>query len=138
MHLGAPSLGLLDRASLSFLLHILPFPISPSKNQLSGQGLQIKYVIYYLLAMSIYLVKLISGIVNFFSIPSKYGVHGFPTLFLLNSTMRVRYHGNRSFESLGAFYSDVTGKAFDSQLFSFCGYGDLYYVDLIYLVVCFD
>ncbi|XP_022773145.1 5'-adenylylsulfate reductase-like 4 [Durio zibethinus] len=43
------------------------------------------------------------------SILSKYGVHGFPTLFLLNSMMRVRYHGNRSFESLGAFYSDVTG-----------------------------
>ncbi|OMO94345.1 Thioredoxin-like protein [Corchorus olitorius] len=43
------------------------------------------------------------------SILSKYGVHGFPTLFLLNSTMRVRYHGNRSFESLGAFYSEVTG-----------------------------
>ncbi|XVE95291.1 hypothetical protein REPUB_Repub02eG0083600 [Reevesia pubescens] len=43
------------------------------------------------------------------SILSKYGVHGFPTLFLLNSTMRVRYHGNRSFESLGAFYGDVTG-----------------------------
>ncbi|XP_022768344.1 5'-adenylylsulfate reductase-like 4 [Durio zibethinus] len=43
------------------------------------------------------------------SILSKYGVHGFPTLFLLNSTMRVRYHGNRSFKSLGAFYSDVTG-----------------------------
>ncbi|XVE60493.1 hypothetical protein DITRI_Ditri05aG0133500 [Diplodiscus trichospermus] len=43
------------------------------------------------------------------SILSKYGVHGFPTLFLLNSIMRVRYHGNRSLESLGAFYSDVTG-----------------------------
>ncbi|XWS21497.1 hypothetical protein CRYUN_Cryun30bG0059500 [Craigia yunnanensis] len=43
------------------------------------------------------------------SILSKYGVHGFPTLFLLNSTMHMRYHGNRSFESLGAFYSDVTG-----------------------------
>ncbi|XP_022739101.1 5'-adenylylsulfate reductase-like 4 [Durio zibethinus] len=43
------------------------------------------------------------------SILSKYGVHGFPTLFLLNSTMRVCYHGNRSFESLSAFYSDVTG-----------------------------
>ncbi|XWS25286.1 hypothetical protein CRYUN_Cryun27aG0056200 [Craigia yunnanensis] len=43
------------------------------------------------------------------SILSKYGVHGYPTLFLLNSTMRVRYHGNRSFEYLGAFYSDVTG-----------------------------
>ncbi|CAK7347153.1 unnamed protein product [Dovyalis caffra] len=43
------------------------------------------------------------------SILSKYGVHGFPTLFLMNSTMRVRYHGSRSVGSLVAFYSDVTG-----------------------------
>ncbi|GMY17294.1 5'-adenylylsulfate reductase-like 4 [Fagus crenata] len=43
------------------------------------------------------------------SILSKYGVHGFPTLFLLNSTMRVRYHGSRTYGSLVAFYSDVTG-----------------------------
>ncbi|KAF5740238.1 5'-adenylylsulfate reductase-like 4-like [Tripterygium wilfordii] len=43
------------------------------------------------------------------SILSKYGVHGFPTLFLLNSTMRVRYHGPRTLGSLIAFYSDVTG-----------------------------
>lgn len=43
------------------------------------------------------------------SILSKYGVHGFPTLFLLNSTMRVRYHGSRTLVSLAAFYNDVTG-----------------------------
>ncbi|KAI8002681.1 5'-adenylylsulfate reductase-like 4 [Camellia lanceoleosa] len=43
------------------------------------------------------------------SILSKYGVHGFPTLFLLNSTMRVRYHGSRTLGSLAAFYNDVTG-----------------------------
>ncbi|KAJ6791745.1 5'-adenylylsulfate reductase-like 3 [Iris pallida] len=43
------------------------------------------------------------------SILSRYGVHGFPTLFLLNSTMRVRYHGSRSINSLVGFYSDVTG-----------------------------
>ncbi|CAK9180864.1 unnamed protein product [Ilex paraguariensis] len=43
------------------------------------------------------------------SIFSKYGVHGFPTLFLLNSTMRVRYHGSRSLGSLVSFYGDVTG-----------------------------
>ncbi|KAG0476265.1 hypothetical protein HPP92_013106 [Vanilla planifolia] len=43
------------------------------------------------------------------SILSRYGVHGFPTLFLLNSSMRVRYHGSRSFNSLTAFYCDVTG-----------------------------
>ncbi|KAL4309618.1 hypothetical protein GQ457_01G027590 [Hibiscus cannabinus] len=43
------------------------------------------------------------------SILSKYGVHGFPTLFLLNSRMRIRYHGNRSVESVSAFYNDVTG-----------------------------
>ncbi|KAF6148712.1 hypothetical protein GIB67_019320 [Kingdonia uniflora] len=43
------------------------------------------------------------------SILSRYGVHGFPTLFLLNSTMRVRYHGSRTINSLVNFYSDVTG-----------------------------
>uniref|UniRef100_A0A6N2MIF5 Thioredoxin domain-containing protein n=1 Tax=Salix viminalis TaxID=40686 RepID=A0A6N2MIF5_SALVM len=43
------------------------------------------------------------------SILSKYGVHGFPTLVLLNSTTRVRYHGSRALGSLVAFYSDVTG-----------------------------
>ncbi|KAJ6841200.1 5'-adenylylsulfate reductase-like 3 [Iris pallida] len=43
------------------------------------------------------------------SILSRYGVHGFPTLFLLNSTMRVRYHGLRTINSLVGFYSDVTG-----------------------------
>ncbi|RZC89541.1 hypothetical protein C5167_027085 [Papaver somniferum] len=41
----------------------------------------------------------------------RYGVHGFPTLFLFNSTMRVRYHGSHGLSSLVAFYSDVTGKA---------------------------
>ncbi|KAL9258763.1 5'-adenylylsulfate reductase-like 4-like protein [Drosera capensis] len=43
------------------------------------------------------------------SILSKYGVHGFPTLFLLNSTMRVRFGGSRSFNSVSSFYSGVTG-----------------------------
>lgn len=43
------------------------------------------------------------------SILSKYGVHGFPTLFVLNSTMRVRYHGSRTLTSLVAFYTNVTG-----------------------------
>ncbi|OIS99514.1 PREDICTED: 5'-adenylylsulfate reductase-like 4 [Nicotiana attenuata] len=40
---------------------------------------------------------------------SKYGVHGFPTLFLLNSTMRIRYHGSRTLDSLIEFYSGTTG-----------------------------
>ncbi|KAL0917074.1 hypothetical protein M5K25_012115 [Dendrobium thyrsiflorum] len=43
------------------------------------------------------------------SILSRYGVHGFPTLLLLHSSMRVRYHGSRSISSLTAFYSNVTG-----------------------------
>ncbi|KAG6438155.1 hypothetical protein SASPL_103092 [Salvia splendens] len=43
------------------------------------------------------------------SILSKYGVYGFPTLILLNSTMRMRYQGSRTMESLIAFYGDVTG-----------------------------
>ncbi|CAN7046484.1 unnamed protein product [Brassica oleracea var. botrytis] len=40
---------------------------------------------------------------------SKYGVHGFPTLLLVNSTMRARYRGTRMLDSLVAFYTDVTG-----------------------------
>ncbi|KAJ8555572.1 hypothetical protein K7X08_013068 [Anisodus acutangulus] len=40
---------------------------------------------------------------------SKYGVHGFPTLFLLNSTMRMRYHGSRSLDSVIEFYGVSTG-----------------------------
>lgn len=43
------------------------------------------------------------------SILSKYGVHGLPTLFLLNSTMRVRYLGSRTLDSLVSFYGNVTG-----------------------------
>ncbi|KAK8967154.1 5'-adenylylsulfate reductase-like 3 [Platanthera guangdongensis] len=43
------------------------------------------------------------------SILSRYGVHGFPTIFLLHSSMRVRYHGSRSISSLTAFYTNVTG-----------------------------
>jgi len=46
------------------------------------------------------------------SIISRYGIHGFPTLFLLNSTMRVRYHGPRTVKSLAAFYTDVSGVLF--------------------------
>ncbi|KAG6402466.1 hypothetical protein SASPL_134660 [Salvia splendens] len=43
------------------------------------------------------------------SILSKYGVYGFPTLILLNSTMRMRYQGSRTMDSLISFYGDVTG-----------------------------
>ncbi|KAM0936326.1 putative Thioredoxin domain, 5'-adenylylsulfate reductase-like protein [Dioscorea sansibarensis] len=43
------------------------------------------------------------------SILSRYGVHGFPLLFLLNSTMGVRYRGSRAVSSLVTFYMDVTG-----------------------------
>nr|GMC56448.1 5'-adenylylsulfate reductase-like 4 [Ipomoea batatas] len=42
-----------------------------------------------------------------FSTLSKYGVSGFPTLFLVNSTMRFRYHGSRSLDSLVDFYGDL-------------------------------
>ncbi|XP_062220340.1 5'-adenylylsulfate reductase-like 3 [Phragmites australis] len=43
------------------------------------------------------------------SIMSRYGIHGFPTLFLLTSTMRVRYQGPRTVKLLAAFYTDVSG-----------------------------
>ncbi|KAL5558985.1 hypothetical protein UlMin_035196 [Ulmus minor] len=45
---------------------------------------------------------------------SKYGVHGFPAVFIINSTMRVRYHGSRTPSSLIAFYSGVTGISLES------------------------
>ncbi|XP_047322704.1 5'-adenylylsulfate reductase-like 4 [Impatiens glandulifera] len=41
---------------------------------------------------------------------SKYGVHGFPTLILMNSTLRMRYQGSRTLDSLTAFYIDFTGQ----------------------------
>ncbi|KAK9757609.1 hypothetical protein RND81_01G173600 [Saponaria officinalis] len=50
------------------------------------------------------------------SVLSKYGVHGFPTLLLLNSTMRVHYRGYRSLSSLVSFYSDITGMFFSVLL----------------------
>ncbi|KAI4389446.1 hypothetical protein MLD38_001674 [Melastoma candidum] len=43
------------------------------------------------------------------SILSKYGVHGFPTLFIMNSTLRDRYRGPRTLGSLIAFYNGFTG-----------------------------
>ncbi|PIN21776.1 Thioredoxin [Handroanthus impetiginosus] len=43
------------------------------------------------------------------SILSKYGVYGFPTLILLNSTMRMRYLGSRTLDSLISFYDEFTG-----------------------------
>ncbi|GMH00157.1 hypothetical protein Nepgr_001996 [Nepenthes gracilis] len=43
------------------------------------------------------------------SVLSEYGVHGFPALFLINSTMRARYGGSRKTTSLRTFYRSVTG-----------------------------
>ncbi|KAL3504747.1 hypothetical protein ACH5RR_034588 [Cinchona calisaya] len=40
---------------------------------------------------------------------SKYGVHSFPTIFLLNTTLIVRYYGSRTLDSLATFYEVVTG-----------------------------
>ncbi|KFK32103.1 hypothetical protein AALP_AA6G199200 [Arabis alpina] len=40
---------------------------------------------------------------------SKYGVRGFPTIILFNSTIRIAYRGSRTLDSLVGFYSDVTG-----------------------------
>jgi len=60
---------------------------------------------------------------------SRYGVRAFPTIFLLNSTVRVRYHGSRAMNSLAMFYKDVTGiiaqssefcESVDSRLNIYC------------------
>ncbi|KAG8072448.1 hypothetical protein GUJ93_ZPchr0006g42689 [Zizania palustris] len=65
------------------------------------------------------------------SIISRYGIHGFPTLFLLNSTMRVRYHGPRTVKSLATFYSDVSG--IDASVMSTSGEAMLHSLDGIEL-----
>ncbi|KAL6606905.1 hypothetical protein ACP70R_042558 [Stipagrostis hirtigluma subsp. patula] len=40
---------------------------------------------------------------------STLGIHGYPVLYIMNSTMRMQYHGPRTIKSLAAFYSDVSG-----------------------------
>lgn len=40
---------------------------------------------------------------------SKYGIHSFPSVLLVNSTSRVRYHGPKDILSLVRFYSRITG-----------------------------
>ncbi|ERN14652.1 5'-adenylylsulfate reductase-like 3 [Amborella trichopoda] len=40
---------------------------------------------------------------------SKYGVRGFPTLFLQNATTRVRYRGARNVRAFARFYKSTTG-----------------------------
>ncbi|KAL0877104.1 hypothetical protein Bca101_026809 [Brassica carinata] len=37
-------------------------------------------------------------------------LHGFPTIILLNSTMRVAYRGSRTLDSLVAFYTDASNR----------------------------
>lgn len=43
------------------------------------------------------------------AIRPRYGVHSFPSLFLQNQTMRVRYTGSRKLDSVVAFYKNITG-----------------------------
>ncbi|KAG6603430.1 5'-adenylylsulfate reductase-like 5, partial [Cucurbita argyrosperma subsp. sororia] len=40
---------------------------------------------------------------------SKYGIHSFPSILLVNGTSRVRYHGQKDILSLVRFYSRITG-----------------------------
>ncbi|KAH7387125.1 hypothetical protein KP509_16G006600 [Ceratopteris richardii] len=40
---------------------------------------------------------------------SQHGVHSFPVLFLYSKTVKMRYHGPRTFEAISEFYKDVTG-----------------------------
>lgn len=106
MHRGVLSLGYLDQFSPSSLYYILQFLILLLKNHPWGQGLCFQV---YIFCFHLW-VLFIEFQFNSCSTLSKYGVHGFPTLFILNSTMRVRYQGSRTLGSLVGFYSDVTGK----------------------------
>jgi hypothetical protein len=115
MLLGAHSLGTSDQVLQLSLPCIHQFLILQLKNQPSDQGLNSKPELRFLrqlnfLTLKVVFCNLCDIDLLFHSILSKNGVHGFPTLFLLNSTVRVRYRGSRSLGSLVAFYSDVTGK----------------------------
>ncbi|KAJ8574083.1 hypothetical protein K7X08_025888 [Anisodus acutangulus] len=43
------------------------------------------------------------------SVFSRYGVHGFPSILIVNQTARVRYHGRKDLHSLVNFYKRTTG-----------------------------
>lgn len=113
MHLGVLSRGCLGRCFPAFPLCIPLSPTSQLKNQQFDQGFLSDSSLSVPCFLLIW-VHQMNGCFKFqsCSILSKYGVHGFPTIFLMNSTMRVWYHGTRSLNSLVAFYNDVTGKHF--------------------------
>ncbi|KAM1735241.1 hypothetical protein FF2_013410 [Malus domestica] len=43
------------------------------------------------------------------SVFSRYGIHSFPSILIVNQTSRVRYHGPKSLSLLAQFYQKTTG-----------------------------
>lgn len=125
MPLGAHSHRNASQILRHWLTYSQLFDILHLRNMQLGQGLSSYGVkkIYFLLQYIYFGGILISCWIC--SIISRYGIHGFPTLFLLNSTMRVRYHGPRTVKSLAAFYTDVSGvflfPYWPTLVFSFSG-----------------
>jgi len=110
MRRGALFRVCLDRFSPYSLHCTLPFLILLLKNPRLGRGLCNAFLVSFFSFFCLCILS-IECLCDSCSILSKYGVHGFPTLFILNSTMRVRYHGSRTLASLIGFYNDVTGEA---------------------------
>lgn len=102
---------------------IPPSPILQSKSQSSGQGLGTiipLFVDFFCHFFRFHLFTWSNIDLILFSTLSKYGVHGFPTLMILNSTLRVHYQGSRTLGSLVTFYNVVTGMAFLLEPMCFC------------------
>ena len=47
---------------------------------------------------------------------SQHGVYSIPALFLYNKTKQTRYYGPRTFESIGLFYTKLTGNLVTAKL----------------------
>ena len=60
--------------------------------------------------MLVYNLFTYTFILAYFSVLSKYGVHSFPSILLVNGTSRVRYRGRKNILSLVRFYNRITGK----------------------------
>lgn len=60
--------------------------------------------------MLVYIIFTYTFILSYFSVLSKYGVHSFPSILLVNGTSRIRYRGQKDMLSLVHFYNRITGK----------------------------
>lgn len=106
---GVHSLRQLGSSLMLSMSCFLGYNILPLKNLLPCQGTPRDSNVY-----SIYLCNYQSTVADHFfcqcfSVFSRYGVHSFPSILIMNGTMRVRYRGSKDLISLLLFYMKTTG-----------------------------